>query len=1630
MTSRSPRSRAPQAATPGRRLRTRRGKLPLALAVWAFVLSSCGGGTPVSSNAVAFIGFEFRTSDGAVTSLAPVEDLSVTPPQFGAPLDTTIIFRFDGEPEGPFDAVTLPVFAFAADVPPGTGAAPGTLVLALGSYQRVGDTVEFQPQLPTAPVAAPGLDPAGKPGLLPGTLYHARVSDVAGAKLANLAGPGGEVVFETASDPSKWYPKGQGAPPVVVGIDPPTGTGGLWPGLLSETAGEPGAAPPAADVFGPGPAFRPTVTYDRALDPAVSNLLGTDLDGDGRLDPTFFLRAPNSRLWIGGSVPTGASFGNPEAFPVLASLLVQDSAGLAGPDLVLHASGTLPDPSVALLAAPSSMSPASDASLLYVVLPVSDSPDLFTAVDQALGDPSATAMPDTSPVALPTGIDGLVGLTTLPDGRLVGIDGALNRIVELRPEIERQRPDGPPRLVDLIVGAGPDGKGFEGPALDPGWEYLDLVSLPSGRLLALARVTASTALPVLLEVQPVDPDLDGDFDGGDGSLTGELIAVFDAPYVDLAVIDEHRAWALDREHDRIDRVDWSLGQTETILSDVGAWAAPLPQEPSPVRCLAFPVLELDLDVELAANAADQAVVALKPRGVLPFGVELSVMQRHTLASLVGDSAMTAAPVGSVVPLGAIELARLVTAEAPGGGGDATPAGVVSVSDVYLEEFLDASGESPAAVQGMTPAIWGPSLTGGNGPDADVLRASVGVTEEVGLGDLLPLASPAFDPTIAYDPATPLADGGWTTIFLDTDAQSLPLPSGATPGLTEPVLVTGGIFRFGDVIIPEGVRIVAAGSQPLQIHATGRVEIHGVIDVAGTDGLDDDTFDSGFLAVPGGLGGPAAGRGGDGQPPTLSPFGPQTIDQYATPERGGRGTGPVIQANGTVALAPVGGFGGLSTLGYDPDGAGFPKVPKIPTTCAGNSGNEHHRPPGGGGGSFRAPGLPAHQGTGVYRVQSSSSWGAFNACTFNDKIRDALYGNEENAAAGLLPSAPVQCVYMDGTPSAPNRFKPGGLPGASVFSDGNPDNDYFGEGGEFAALFGGQGGGAGGSRIDSMDHLLWSIDKIGSPLIPAAPAFYPNLLTGNLFTSPARFDAKGGGGGGGGGAVLIRAFGDIIIGRTGTIDASGGNGGGGETVGNSNWTGGGGGGSGGAIVLQSASEIVLHGDPDHVTPGMLDSTGARGALLDVSGGRGYDANTNPKYLCSQSAPTHDWTRSDGGNGGFGVIQLQEGGGDGVPTIHQGAFAGARIAPVAKLGPWTHAEDILLGAPSSSAAHPLDKSPWPTSLWYIDMLHYRWFRYEEGGTRHRFWFLQGSDPPLVVPDGSTPAQGVQLDTPMLDYHGRRVVREPEPQKILASHFGVVDQEELLADPDGSGPLPTMPGVPYDAEAAIPLALHLTEPAGLQPLVDIAGVTQVDPSVLLERLPLIHPSLTPPPISSSSRGTSRWLDFHGVAMRMRNEAGRPPPFFAPVHGTLLATNGAPSPEADGRVELASSVPGLPLHYVANTPLSPFDPGLFGGGSPPDPAFNDIAVNAPEYSIDNAVTDNAHVSLVFQGAYGVRAGSQVPDPTTLTEWTGDLPSLSGYPLVRFSVVFQLTADIDAWPFGPDSKRPAVDRVRVRMSY
>jgi hypothetical protein len=222
---------------------------------------------------------------------------------------------------------------------------------------------------------------------------------------------------------------------------------------------------------------------------------------------------------------------------------------------------------------------------------------------------------------------------------------------------------------------------------------------------------------------------------------------------------------------------------------------------------------------------------------------------------------------------------------------------------------------------------------------------------------------------------------------------------------------------------------------------------------------------------------------------------------------------------------------------------------------------------------------------------------------------------------------------------------------------------------------------------------------------------------------------------------------------------------------------------------------------------------------------------------------------------------------------------------------------------------------------------------------------------------------------------------------------------------------------------------DPTAIDPFAEFARSSTID------RLPVVPIDKPPAAIGAVSQGTSKWLDFNGVALRARDASGLTPPLFLGIHGTYNALLGTPPPGQEAQIVLGAPVsnpPGnTPAHLVENTGPFPFDPGLCPDAEPTgsSPPFNDIKVDSPDYGLENVVTDNAKVTLEFQGAFAIRAGSRVPDPATLTAWVSDLRDLSGFPLVRFRVTFDLGHN-PSYPFSPDSKKPGVDRVRLRAKY
>ncbi len=1615
-----------------------------AVLLGSLLLASCGGGGGGPGNpgeeTVSFLGFSFIVA-GVETTNPPIENLQSTPPSVGAPLNTVIVFKFDGEPDGPFNSVTLPVRANAADITPVAGAVPGSTVLAKGTYAKVGDTVEFTPFIPTAPLQIKlSAAPAAVPGLLPDSVYTASVSTTPGESLGNLVGNGGSVQFGTTSNPAAYFPAGSSDfdPPAVTATTPTAGAQGFSPNPFDKVpynASTP-TFPAGAEIF--------TVSYGSVLSPTADNIDGSDIDDDGFIDPTFFLRSRATKLLVGSRIPAGSTIGNGDEFDAISGIDPGQFVSTDGADIVLQNGDTLPNPASDLASRPLALTMGPSQHSAFALY----EGGLFGMIDHVVGDPSGAKISTTVTIPLVEVLESgtvfpftgeFTALTELLNGRLVGFEKTSRRLFEFEPEFTRDLPSGTPTLTSVAIRSDIEGNSdlFRSEPMPSGFEVLDLAEAPNGDFYALAKVTPSDPAPSIVRLAQIDANLDGIFGEDDGVFLdeiGDIVLPLNDQYAAIEFARNGVVWALNRSFDSIDEIELASGATTTVVSDVAAYGTSLASQEdglSPATTMAVGFSDHDVDVTLLSNATPVALVQAVPVGVLPIDREVTLMQRTSLQTLVGVSLANSAET-QLLPLGAIELVTVRTA---------APV-VANVHDVFLEPFTTDENESVGG-DALTPkAIWAaPSF---DGTSSGVLRASIGVeSDDAALGDFLPLADATYDPTDAFSSATQQLAANFRFIFLDTDFQNFPLPSGATPGVTTPTTVQGGEFSFRDFIIPEGVWVRVSGSNPLKITATGRVEIAGILDVSGVDGLGDDTFNTGFVPVPGGAGGPGAGRGGNGHPTLFNPAsvtpGQPNLNQYVTPETGEHGFGPVIDVLGNVKIQPgVGGRGGRSSTGYDP------KSPEDPTQdnhlfpkLNDGENNEFNRPPGGGGGSFFFHGTQAPNGSGDYLVQSSSTWFPFSLCPTDNGIDDVLYGNDENLAQGIAPNTPLQCVYRTYTP-----LKAGGMFGDVLFGDSDPSNNFIGEGGELPFLIGGQGGGGGGSRIDSVAMNIWSshptMPHRGLPLPPGpgVPPFYPALFAG-VFQAPTFYDAKGGGGGGGGGGLLIRSLGDIVLTETGHIDASGGEGNGGEVVQNSTLAAGGGGGSGGAVILQAGGEIIIKGESDHLTPYWDDTDGARGAAIVVSGGTGFDARTPTDTTFSKRPLQKEISRSDGGEGGFGLIQLQEGSADGTPTIEQGAYLFAGVRPWLKLGPWI--EDYT-EPPGQVTVDPRRDHPDftgnnkpPDALRYIDMLHYRGFLYDNKETAtvpsaEPYILLNGSFPPIIEEDEGGVLRSHQLDTKMFFYEPlqKYVVQELQPDYIFQTYAGFVPEEDFVeidVGPFGE------PGTRYGQGAIIPLSIKLNEPDGTPIMKEINGQMAVDPLQVVDRLPVVNPALAPAPFGAASRGVSKWLDFNGAVLRDRDGEGVSPPFFAGVNGTYNALVSGFDPANESFVIAVSNVPGKPARYVKNTPGNPFDPGLLVDGQPAGVEFNDVAVNAPELSIKDAITNNATVSLEFQGAFGVRVGSSVADPSTRSEWVSDLRDLSGFPLVRFRVTFDLGSN-PQFPFGLDSFRPSVDYVRVRAEY
>jgi hypothetical protein len=590
-----------------------------------------------------------------------------------------------------------------------------------------------------------------------------------------------------------------------------------------------------------------------------------------------------------------------------------------------------------------------------------------------------------------------------------------------------------------------------------------------------------------------------------------------------------------------------------------------------------------------------------PLSILPLGATLALEVSSTFRALSGA---THGDAGS----GEVEFMKVAKYRVATGPGGASP-----IDDQIVEDFDDVTKQDVtiAFSEGLQVAGWDANNSG-------LLRASYGYAGDGSLGRFVPA-----NDTI--------------TIQLDTDFQTFPLFSGATPDAAPGTVVKGGVFHFTDFRLPPNVTLRPRGSNPLVILCHGECVIEGVVDASGTAGTTDVTFDSALASAPGGAAGPGGGKGGDGHPIVLPTSG--VLQFIQTPQFGQAGFAPKTQQNPN----PTSGGGGGGQSGCTQPW-GF-----TDGTCAQfNLLGDGSRGSGGGSGSFASffPNIGATQtgglgpepsDVGISGRPGGPGIGNHLPVTFNAALPIpgeplaylATSGNPTNSVARANPNPTFAAAYTQGLiyddPSVNGSMQVGSstwaqtrritLPGEAgprVFTDSDPENDFIGVGGELAELRGGQGGGAGGSRTEGLQQIC------------------KNTIFTQLGLPFTVLDAKGAGGGGAGGAVMIQALGKIEFrGANARILCRGGQGGAAEQIGAGERGGSGGAGSGGCIVLQTATTVLMN-DP------ALPTT----YVLDVSGGAGRDAallSTNPNAgIAGGEGKTLQI--GDGAPGGPGLVQI--------------------------------------------------------------------------------------------------------------------------------------------------------------------------------------------------------------------------------------------------------------------------------------------------------------------------------------------------------------------------------------------------------
>lgn len=281
-----------------------------------------------------------------------------------------------------------------------------------------------------------------------------------------------------------------------------------------------------------------------------------------------------------------------------------------------------------------------------------------------------------------------------------------------------------------------------------------------------------------------------------------------------------------------------------------------------------------------------------------------------------------------------------------------------------------------------------------------------VFEDFGIGSTIDMEAAFLEPQAAFDngrlsasfdfPGTETTlrfEPNTTEVILNTDFTQI------TPVGSPPINVSGGVFSFASVLIPDGVTVRGEGSRPMIWLVNGDFEVRGSLQVNGGVGDRVDVLMSANFPTGGGPGVCGGGAGGEGSPVSTD-----------------------------RSLSGEAGFG----PGQQPGGGGGAGLYAIISSCARGS--------GGGGGSFSTEGDPYYPPNGGPRWTQVSGPGGEGCAGINNAPSRTLQGGN----AGPRP-------FTDASDA--NDFFGSGLDlAAGVRLEG-----------ELLQLQGGAGGGGGGDR---------------------------------------------------------------------------------------------------------------------------------------------------------------------------------------------------------------------------------------------------------------------------------------------------------------------------------------------------------------------------------------------------------------------------------------------------------------------------------------------------------------------------------------------------------------------------------------